>query len=133
MSSLVLDTHAAVWSLVDRTRLSVNATAAIEAANASNSLVFVPTICIVEITYLVEKGKLPAAVKTLLLAALEDPASNLAVAALDLGIADRLEHVERNQVPDMPDRIIAATAVHLGLPLISRDRKTRASSVTTIW
>ena len=29
MSSLVLDTHAAVWSLVDRSRLSVAAAAAI--------------------------------------------------------------------------------------------------------
>ena len=133
MSSIVLDTHAIVWSLVDRTRLSANATASIEAANASNAPVFVPTICIVEITYLVEKRRLPAAVKTQLLAALDDPASNLSVAALDLDIADRLEHVERDQIPDMPDRIIAATAVHLGLPLVSRDRMIRASSVTTIW
>lgn len=133
MSSLVLDTHTTVWSLVDRGRLSVAAAAAIETANASNSPVFVPTICIVEITYLVEKGRLPGAVRTRLLAALEDPESNLAVAALDLDIADRLEHVERDHVPDMPDRIIAATAVHLGLPLVSRDRKIRASSVMTIW
>jgi PIN domain nuclease of toxin-antitoxin system len=133
MSSLVLDTHATVWSLVDRKRLSANATAAIDSANTANATIFVPTICIVEITYLVEKGRLSAAVKTQLLAALDDPTSNLVVAPLDLDIADRLEHVERDQVPDMPDRIIAATAVHLGLPLISRDRKIRASSVTTIW
>lgn len=133
MSSLVLDTHATVWALVDRTRLSASATAAIQTANAANATVFVPTICIVEITYLVEKGRLPPAVKTQLMATLDDPTSNLAVAALDLDIADRLEHVERDQVPDMPDRIIAATAVHLGLPLISRDRKIRTSSVTTIW
>jgi predicted nucleic acid-binding protein len=33
----------------------------------------------------------------------------------------------------MPDRIIAATALHLGLPLISRDRKIQLSSVPTIW
>ena len=33
----------------------------------------------------------------------------------------------------MPDRIIAATALHLGLPLISRDRKIQLSSVNTIW
>ncbi len=41
--------------------------------------------------------------------------------------------IPRDQVPDMPDRIIAATAAHLGVPLISRDGKIRASSVTTIW
>ena len=33
----------------------------------------------------------------------------------------------------MPDRIIAATAQYLGLPLISRDRKIRLSAVETIW
>ena len=133
MSSLVLDTHATVWSLVDRKRLSAAAAAAIEAANDRNSPVFVPTISIVEITYLVEKGRLPATVKTQLLDALEDPGSNLAVVVLDLDVAERVEDIERDEVPDMPDRIIAATAVHLGLPLVSKDRKIRASSVTTIW
>ena len=31
------------------------------------------------------------------------------------------------------DRLIAGTALHLGVPVVSRDRKIRASSVTTIW
>jgi len=34
---------------------------------------------------------------------------------------------------DFPDRIIVATALHLGLPLISRDRKIQLSDVNTIW
>jgi hypothetical protein len=33
----------------------------------------------------------------------------------------------------MPDRIIAATALMIGAPVISRDRKIRASIITTIW
>jgi len=33
----------------------------------------------------------------------------------------------------MPDRIIATTALHLGVPLISRDGRIRLSSVPTIW
>jgi PIN domain nuclease of toxin-antitoxin system len=41
--------------------------------------------------------------------------------------------VSRSEVPDLPDRIIAATAVHLGVPAISRDGKIRTSSVDTIW
>jgi predicted nucleic acid-binding protein len=76
---------------------------------------------------------LPAAVKTQLLAALDDPRSNLTAAPLDLDVAKRVEQVGRDQVPDMPDRIIAATAVHLGLPLITRDGKIRASAVNTVW
>lgn len=133
MTALVLDTHAAVWALIDRGRLSTAARTAIETAAADNSPVFVPSISVVEITYLIEKGKLPAAVKAQLLAALDDPQSNLTAAPLDLDVANRVEHVERGQVPDMPDRIIAATAVHLGLPLVSRDAKIRVSAVHTLW
>jgi len=64
MSAIVLDTHATVWSLMDRSRLSAAARAAIEAAGKNHAPVFVPTISLVEITYLIEEGRLPAAVKT---------------------------------------------------------------------
>lgn len=84
-------------------------------------------------TYLVEKGRLDAATRDFLLQALQDPESVVELVPLDFGVANALADVPRDQVPDMPDRIIAATAVHLGLPLVSRDRKIRASSVTTIW
>ncbi len=33
----------------------------------------------------------------------------------------------------MPDRIIAATALHLGLPLVTRDRRLQAAIIQTIW
>ena len=36
-------------------------------------------------------------------------------------------------IRDMPDRIIAATALTLGVPVISRDSKIQLSSVSTIW
>jgi len=53
--------------------------------------------------------------------------------AFDRRIANAMRLVDRAAVPDFPDRIIAATAVHLGIPLISRDGKIRMSNVTTIW
>ncbi len=49
------------------------------------------------------------------------------------GIAQALRKVERTQIPELPDRIIAATALHLGLPLISRDYKIQLSEIATIW
>jgi len=33
----------------------------------------------------------------------------------------------------MLDRIVAATVVYFGVPVISRDGKIRASNVQTIW
>jgi PIN domain nuclease of toxin-antitoxin system len=38
----------------------------------------------------------------------------------------------REAVPDMPDRIVAATAFFLGVPLIIRDGHSRASNVRTV-
>ena len=52
---------------------------------------------------------------------------------IDETVTGYLHQVERDQVPDMPDRIIAATALTLGVPVISRDSKIRLSSVATIW
>jgi hypothetical protein len=34
--------------------------------------------------------------------------------------------------PDLPDRVIAATALHFGVPVINRDRKIRSSNIETI-
>ncbi len=36
-------------------------------------------------------------------------------------------------VPELPDRIIAATALYLGLPLISRDRAIQQASIEVVW
>jgi predicted nucleic acid-binding protein len=52
---------------------------------------------------------------------------------MDRAVVDAVEIVSRNDVPDMPDRIVAATALALQLPLVSRDARIRASQVQTIW
>jgi len=33
----------------------------------------------------------------------------------------------------MPDRIVAATGISLGVPVISRDKRIRGASLTTVW
>jgi predicted nucleic acid-binding protein len=48
-------------------------------------------------------------------------------------VAQAMRRVARTEVPDLPDRIISATALHLGIPIISRDRKIQASDLTTVW
>jgi len=44
-----------------------------------------------------------------------------------------MKQVPSADVPDMPDRIVAATAVYFGVSVISRDGKIRTSNVQTIW
>ena len=52
---------------------------------------------------------------------------------VDRTIIPSLASIDRSPIPDVPDRIIAATAVPLGVPQIRRDGKLRSSSVRTIW
>jgi PIN domain nuclease of toxin-antitoxin system len=44
-----------------------------------------------------------------------------------------MRRIDRVEVPDLPDRIVAATGVYLGVPILSRDRKIQSALVTTIW
>lgn len=113
--------------------MSATAEAAFRDAAAAGTPVFLPSICIVELTYLAERGRVPARALEVLRANLDDPSSLLRLAPLDRGVADAVARVPRDLVPDMPDRIIAATALAMGLPLVTRDAKIRAASVPTIW
>ncbi|MGH7999321.1 MAG: PIN domain-containing protein [Brasilonema sp.] len=76
-----------------------------------------------EIVYLSEKGRISPLTLESLLAVVNTTDAVLAEVPFDRHIAQALRLVERTQVPDLPDRIIAATALHLGVPVISRDSK----------
>jgi predicted nucleic acid-binding protein len=102
-------------------------------AGSDGDPVYVPSITLVEIAYLVEKNRLPQDLLGRIIIELEDDQSVLAMAPLDMAVARALPAIPRTEVPDMPDRIIAATALANGLPLITRDHRIRASSVHTIW
>ena len=66
-------------------------------------------------------------------AALEDPDHIFKEAPLTVEIVDAMHHVSRADIPDLPDRVIAATAVYFGAPIVSRDGHIRASGLRTIW
>jgi len=87
----------------------------------------------VEVLYLAEKGKLPVDAVKKLDDALREENSSIAIVPLDSAVARAVAQISRNAVPDMPDRIIAATAAHLGVPLVTRDRQIQASGIKTIW
>jgi PIN domain nuclease of toxin-antitoxin system len=133
MAAVVTDTHAALWYLLQSPRLSEAALRRLEQSVGAGDQILLPSICLVEVIYLVEKGRLPAEAWDRLQAALSQPDSGLAVAALDEAVARAVSRVPRAEVPDLPDRIIAATALHMDLPLISRDRRIQAPGVEVIW
>lgn len=129
----VLDTHAVLWYLLKAKELSAVALNHIEGALRVGDNVCVSTISVIEAIYLVEGGRIPQVALQRLNAALEDPAAGLIVVPVDGAVANAIHKIPRTAVPDMPDRIIAATAVHLNLPLVTRDRRLQASGIQTIW
>ncbi len=44
-----------------------------------------------------------------------------------------MRQIKREEVPELPDRVIAATALLLGVPLITRDLQIQSSAVETVW
>ena len=129
----VADTHAALWHLFDDKRLSVAAGDFIDRAAAAGLRIVVSSISLAEIVYLIEKNRLPANAYTDLKAALDDPAHVLKEAPFTVEIVDAMRQVPRVDIPDMPDRIVAATAVYFGRPVISRDGCIRAANLQTVW
>ena len=131
--SLVLDTHAVIWYLLDDRRLPNKVFELIESSEKRRQPVFVSAITLVEIIYLVERGRVLPDIYDRLVSELNQDDSVLFPAAVDADVVEKLRKIPRDSVPDMPDRIIVATALHLGLPLVTRDRQLQNLGIQTIW
>jgi PIN domain nuclease of toxin-antitoxin system len=133
MSDMVTDTHGLIWYLEDSPRLSSKASNVFDLCGRGEIIIYVPTICLLEIVYLQEKGRIPKRVLEEFKHELEMGGSNLVLVDLTINVIDAIARVPRSEVPDLPDRIIAGTALYLNLPLISRDKKIKLSNIKTIW
>lgn len=114
-------------------RLSVTARTTIEEIAAEGNQVAFSSITLAEIVYLSERGRINSTTLDLLLREVESDDALLVEIPFDRNIALTLRQVDRSQIPDLPDRIIAATALYLNVPVISRDRRIQLSSIDTIW
>ncbi len=134
MNNLVIDTHAAIWYFEKSPELSAIARTSINKAAANGNIIILPTISIVEIVYLIEKQRLIPQTLSSLLQYLQMLNSSFTTQDLTPEIARTLAQIPRSIVPDMPDRIISATALHLNIPLVTKDHKIQAlPNIQTIW
>ena len=133
MLKTVLDTHVLIWYLYGDNRLSKLARQTIEEIEKNGDTAAFSSISLAEIVYLSEKGRISPQALERLLMAIGKENSLLIEIPFERNIAVTLQNIDRSEIPDLPDRIIAATALYLGVSLISRDKKIRLSKIDTIW
>jgi PIN domain nuclease of toxin-antitoxin system len=133
MLRAIADTHAIIWYIEQDPRLSLRAKEAIDDAANAGDQIGISSITLIELTYLLEKSRIAPGTFAELQLSLDIPTSVFREYPCDHAVALALRTVLRAQVPDLPDRVIAATAVRHGVPCISRDGKIQLSQVPTIW
>jgi PIN domain nuclease of toxin-antitoxin system len=132
VASVVVDTHVLLWMLGGTLRgRSPDAADAVDRALDANAI-RVSIGSLLDLRYLVDSGRLSAQ--------LFDDARSIVdgeaftVVPLDLPVVDKMAAIPREKVPDPFDRIIAATALKLDLPLVSADEDIQgASGERLIW
>jgi len=134
MSAYVTDTHALLWHLSNDPALSGPAADLFRQADAGAVEIIIPSIALIEVVYLCERQRVPDDRIDRILALPSMPGSRYRMVPLDEPVVQALRRIPRDQVPDMPDRIIGATALSLGLPLITRDSNLTSSQLLTcVW
>jgi len=128
----VADTHEALWYLLKSPNLSEPARSFMDTAARDGHDILLSPISLAEIVYLVEKNRLPASAYDELKCALADAEYVIEEAPFNSEIVAAMRSVSRESVPDLPDRIVAATGVYFGMPVISRDGRIRSSGVRTV-
>ena len=127
---IVLDTHTWIWWIGDSPKLSKRARQSCDSAE----ILLVPAICCWELAMLVahERIGFDRDVDLWIKQALAVPPTRLE--SLSPTIAVRSTRLPGRPPKDPADRMIVATALEYGVPLVSRDRALRSyPHIRTIW
>jgi len=134
MKRYVADTHSITWHLAEDRHLSRRARKIFESADEGYVQVLVPSIVLVEAIFLMQRQRISKSQVSQLFELSEDADANFYVVPLDMVVAQAVSDFGPAAIPDMPDRIIAATARALDVPLITVDPIIAKSElVEVIW
>lgn len=130
---IVVDTHIIIWDALKPELLSDNAKKALSQANDNEGILFCD-ISLWEIAMLVKKGRLSLGASYQEFIRLVLLSKNYQLQGITPEIADMSTQLSEDINSDPADRIIAATSLVMGIPLITADRNlNQAVSLTTIW
>jgi PIN domain nuclease of toxin-antitoxin system len=130
---ILLDTHAWIWLAADRKRLSRAAAAAIRRGTESGGI-GVASISLWELAILFDRGRLRASgtIESSMRSIVE--ATGVVIHEITPEIAALAAAFPDGFPQDPADRLIAATARSLGLPLVTREQRMLDSNLLkTIW
>jgi PIN domain nuclease of toxin-antitoxin system len=129
---ILLDTHVVVWLAFDEAQLSKNAKAAISDARQKGDGLAISDITLLELATLSNKGRIHLDVS--LESFLREVESRFIVLPTSGRACVRVLALPAAYPKDPADRIIGATALVEGLPLLTADRQIRRSrALHTIW
>ena len=124
-----LDTHTVLWSLAGDPQLGKSARRII--ASSSRMSLIISDIVLLEVSHLSAKGRIDRSLGLDVL--LTKIAKSFRVIPIDPKIAALATSLDLPH-GDPFDRVIAATAVHHGVPLLTRDKLLkRSKAIETIW
>jgi len=130
---IILDTHAWVWFVSNPENLSRAATHAIESSIACKG-VYISSISVWEVALLVTKKRMELSMEVADWISMSEKVPFLQFVPVDNQVAIRSVHLPQPLHQDPADRIIIATAIGLGLPLVTKDLKLQNyPHVKTIW
>lgn len=130
---VVADSHALVWFSQASPQLSARASEVLREAQAGDGIV-VSVASLVDLRYVTQTTQGVSAQQLLELRGLVTATSSILVHPIDLAVADAFATISRDVLSDPWDRFIVATAVVLGVPLVTRDGSIQGCGlVETVW
>jgi len=129
---ILLDTHVALWLATDPSKLSSKAESAIREARRAGEGLAICDITLLELTTIINKGRIRLHIG--LEVFLQDLEARFEVLSITGRLCAGIQSLPAGYPKDPADRIIGATALVEGIPLLTADREIRQSkAVHTIW
>jgi PIN domain nuclease of toxin-antitoxin system len=129
---ILVDTHVVVWLAFDQDQISRKARAAIDNARRNGDGLAISDITLLELATLASKGRIQLDIS--LESFLQEVEARFVVLPISGRACVRAIGLPAAYPRDPADRIIGATALVEGLPLLTADREIRRSkALQTIW